>query len=281
MPRQTSATPMEIIFPDGFKFGIDTGDGFEDVGVLAGGATCTYNWDEYNLDGGNYENFLDYTRNHTVALAPSAFWNFNPSIINKMMMGFTKVTAASSPTAGTDLEFIGNARHFTVTRATIRLIHFDNEVVETLVADDITALNADTVNDYITVPKTTFSGALAWSTAIDGYVEIDGMTEVHVSDKNVATSQGHFYTDATNLYFIVATETYDDLAGAKAGLAGTEVKAYTSADWAFTLYNAKIDAGASMNFKGVNEDGLSEYTVSFTGKPDPSESYRLFRFFRA
>lgn len=278
MPRQTNE--KSIIFPDGFKFGIDTGDGFEDVGILAGGATCTFNWDDFSLDAGNYEQLLDYAKNPTVALAPSAIWNWNPTVINKLMMGFTAKTTVASPTDGTALNFAGTSKRFTLTRASLRLIHFDEEVVETLVADDITALTADTVNDYVTVPKTTFTGALAWSTAIDGYVEIDGMTEVHVSDKNVATSQGHFYTDATNLYFIVATGTYVDLAAAKTGFTGTVVKAYTSVDWAFTLYNAKVDAGASMNFKGVNEDGLSEYTVSFTGKPDPSESYRLFRFFR-
>ena len=279
MPRQTNE--KSIIFPDGFKFGIDTGDGFEDVGILAGGATCTFNWDDFSLDAGNYEQLLDYAKNPTVALAPSAIWNWNPSVINKLMLGFTKKTDATTPTNGTDLKFNGTAKHFTLNRASLRLIHFDDEVVETLVAGDITALVIDTVNAYITVPKATFVGALTWTTNIDGYVEIDGMTEVHVSDKDLASSQGHFYTDATNLYFIVAAGTYDDVTEARAGLAGTEVKAYTSVDWAFTLYNAKVDAGASLNFKGMNEDGLSEYTVSFTGKPDPSESYRLFRFFRA
>jgi len=279
MPRQTNQ--KSIIFPDGFKFGIDTGDGFEDVGILAGGATCTFNWDDFSLDAGNYEQLLDYAKNPTVALAPSAIWNWNHSVINKLMLGFTKKTDATTPTNGTDLEFAGNAKHFSLNRASLRLIHFDDEVVETLVDDDIIALDTDTVNDYITVPKTTFVGALTWTTNIDGYVEIDGMREVHESDKNAEASQGHFYTDDTNLYFIVETGTYADLTDAKTALAGTEVKAYTSADWAFTLYNAKVDAGASMNFKGVNEDGLSEYTVSFTGKPDPSESYRLFRFFRA
>lgn len=278
MPRQTNE--KSIIFPDGFKFGIDTGDGFEDVGILAGGATCTFNWDDFSLDAGNYEQLLDYAKNPTVALAPSAIWNWNPTVINKLMMGFTAKTTVASPTDGKALNFAGTSKRFTLTRASLRLIHFDKEVVETLIADDITALTADSVNDYITVPKTTFSGALAWSTDIDGYVEIEGMTEVHVSDKNVATSQGHFYTDATNLYFIVENGTYANLADAKVGFTGTVVKAYTSVDWAFTLYNAKVDAGASMNFKGVNEDGLSEYTVSFTGKPDPSQSYRLFRFFR-
>ena len=277
MPRQTAE--KQIIFPDGFKFSIDTGDGFEDVGLLSGGSTATLNYDEFDLDAGNYEDLLSYAKNPTVALAPSAIWNWNNSVITKLMTGFAKV---SDTTGGTNLEFNGNARHFTLTRANLKLTHFNGEVSKALVADDITALDTSgTDNDIVTVPKATFVGALPWTTQIDSVVEIEGMREVHVDDKDAVASQGNFYTDATNLYFIVATGTYADLAGAKAGLAGTEVKAYTSVDWEFTLYNAKVDAGASMNFKGVNEDGLSEYTVSFTGRPDPAQSYRLFKFFRA
>ena len=277
MPRQTAE--KQIIFPDGFKFSIDTGDGFEDVGLLSGGSTATLNYDEFDLDAGNYEDLLSYAKNPTVALAPSAIWNWNNSVITKLMTGFAKV---SNTTGGTNLEFNGNARHFTLTRANLKLTHFNGEVSKALVADDITALDTSgTDNDIVTVPKATFVGALPWTTQIDSVVEIEGMREVHVDDKDAVASQGNFYTDATNLYFIVATGTYADLAGAKAGLAGTEVKAYTSVDWEFTLYNAKVDAGASMNFKGVNEDGLSEYTVSFTGRPDPAQSYRLFKFFRA
>ena len=277
MPRQTAE--KQIIFPDGFKFSIDTGDGFEDVGLLSGGSTATFNYDEFDLDAGNYEDLLSYAKNPTVALAPSAIWNWNNSVITKLMTGFAKV---SNTTGGTNLEFNGNARHFTLTRANLKLTHFNGEVSKALVADDITALDTSgTNNDIVTVPKATFAGALPWTTKIDSVVEIEGMREVHVDDKDLVSSQGNFYTDATNLYFIVATGTYADLAGAKAGLAGTEVKAYTSDDWEFTLYNAKVDAGASMNFKGVNEDGLSEYTVSFTGRPDPAQSHRLFRFFRA
>jgi len=222
---------------------------------------------------------LSYAKNPTVSLAPSAIWNWNNSVITKLMTGFAKV---SNTTGGTNLEFNGNARHFTLTRANLKLTHFNGEVSKALVAGDITALDTSgTNNDIVTVPKATFVGALPWTTKIDSVVEIEGMREVHVDDKDLVSSQGNFYTDATNLYFIVATGTYADLAGAKAGLAGTEVKAYTSVDWEFTLYNAKVDAGASMNFKGVNEDGLSEYTVSFTGRPDPTQSYRLFKFFRA
>jgi len=50
-------------------------------------------------------------------------------------------------------------------------------------------------------------------------------------------------------------------------------------DWRWTFYNVKIDAGATFNMKGVNEDGLDEITVSFTGRPDPASTYRLFNYF--
>ena len=276
MPRQTAE--KQIIFPDGFKFSIDTGDGFEDVGLLSGGSTATFNYDEFDLDAGNYEDLLSYAKNPTVALAPSAIWNWNNSVITKLMTGFAKV---SDTTGGTNLEFNGTARHFKLTRANLKLTHFNGEVSKALIADDITALDTLVNNDIVTVPKSTFAGALPWTTQIDSVVEIEGMREVHVDDKDAVASQGNFYTDATNLYFIVATGDLIDLADAKLEFTDTVVKAYTSVDWEFTLYNAKVDAGASMNFKGVNEDGLSEYTVSFTGRPDPAQSHRLFRFFRA
>ena len=277
MPRQTAE--KQIIFPDGFKFSIDTGDGFEDVGLLSGGSTATFNYDEFNLDAGNYEDLLSYAKNPTVALAPSAIWNWNTSVITKLMTGFAKV---SNATGGTNLEFKGNARHFTLTRANLKLTHFNGEVSKALEAGDITALDTSgTNNDIVTVPKATFVGALPWTTKIDSVVEIEGMREVHVDDKDLVSSQGNFYTDETNLYFIVAADDLSNLDDAKDEFTDTVVKAYTSVDWEFTLYNAKVDAGASMNFKGVNEDGLSEYTVSFTGRPDPTQSYRLFKFFRA
>jgi hypothetical protein len=277
MPRQTAE--KQIIFPDGFKFGIDTGYGFEDVGLLAGGAQCTFNYDEFDLDAGNYEDLLSYAKNPTIALAPSAIWNWNTSVITKLMTGFAKV---SNTTGGTNVEFNGTSHHFTLNRASLKLTHFNGEFSKALVADDITALDTSgTNNDIVTVPKATFTGALPWTTQIDSVVEIEGMQEVHVSDKDAISSQGNFYTDDTNLYFIVAAGYLLDLAEAKLEFTDTVVKAYTSVDWEFTLYNAKVDAGATMNFKGVNEDGLNEYIVSFTGKPDPAQSYRLFKFFRA
>jgi hypothetical protein len=192
MPRQTNEKNM--VFPDGFRLEISTdgttGNAWEDVGVLAGGATVTFNWDEFYLDGGNYEGLVDKAINPTVALAPSAVWNFDATVIKNLFPGMFTSAVASSPSAGTDVTYAGTSNQVTLTRSKIRLTHYT--------------------------------------------------------------------VDATG-----GTETDADI------------------DWQFTLHNAKIDAGGSFNFKGVNEDGLDEVTVSFTGKCDPADSHKLFTFFQA
>ena len=52
-------------------------------------------------------------------------------------------------------------------------------------------------------------------------------------------------------------------------------------DWQFNLYNATVDSGGTMNFKGLNEEGLNEITVSFTAEPDTANANRLLNFFLA
>ena len=192
MPRQTNEKNM--VFPDGFRLEISTdgttGSIWEDVGVLAGGATVTFNWDEFYLDGGNYEGLVDKAINPTVALAPSAVWNFDATVIKNLFPGMFTSAVASSPTAGTDVTYAGTSNQVTLTRSKIRLTHYTVDATGGLEAD-------------------------------------------------------------------------------------------TDIDWQFTLHNAKIDAGGSFNFKGVNEDGLDEVTVSFTGKCDPADSHKLFTFFQA
>jgi hypothetical protein len=192
MPRQTNEKKM--MFPDGFRLEISTdgtvGTAWEDVGVLAGGATVTFNWDEFYLDGGNYEGLVDKAINPTIALAPSAVWNFDATVIKNLFPGMFAIDSANSPTTGNDVTYAGTSNQVTLKRSKIRLTHYT--------------------------------------------VDASGGAE----------------TDA-------------------------------DIDWQFTLHNAKIDAGGSFNFKGVNEDGLDEVTVSFTGKCDPADSHKLFTFFQA
>ena len=186
MPRQTNET-SNIQFPDGFKLEISTdgttGSTWEEVGVLAGGATATMNWTEYHIDAGNYVDLVDKAKDPTIALAPSAVWNFDPAVIAHLFPGFLTSAAATTPGTGTDVTYAGTDNQVTLTRSKIRLTH---------------------------------------------------------------------YSDAS-----LSTE-----------------------DWQFTLDNAVVDAGGSFNFKGVNEDGLDELTVSFTGKCNPADSYKLFTFFK-
>ena len=60
---------------------------------------------------------------------------------------------------------------------------------------------------------------------------------------------------------------------------GTETDA--DIDWQFTVHNATVDAGATLNFKGANEvDTLDDITVSFTGTPDRANDNALFKLFK-
>lgn len=271
MPRQTAS--KQYIFPDGFQLAVNIGDGFEDVGLVAGGATGTLNWDEMILDGGNYKDVIKKIKNFSFQLSPSAIWNWDLSIFDKILGGVTEMSAG---------DLVNTPNHVTDLRsASYRLTHFDGQDSHVVVEADITALNTDTINDFVTIPKTVFTTSLPWTTEIDGYVNIAGMHEVHVSDANTVGAQGNFYTDATNLYLIVASGTYIDLATAKVNASGVSVTAFNSIEWQFTLYNATLDSGAAFNFKGINEDGVNELTVGFTAEPDPDEGYRLMKLFIA
>lgn len=267
MPNQTSAKTYQ--FPDGFRLSIDSGNGFEDLGLLEGGAVGTLSWDIERLDAGNYHGLNKRAKNHTFQLAPSPLWNFSLRTLNKIMP-FTTL-------AGENLSYSGN-HHFQLTEKDVKMTHFTGYDKHALIADDITALDSDDVNDYVTIPKTAFTTSLAWTTAIDGRVDISGKYEVHVSEKNTAGATGNFYTDATNLYLIVATGTYADLPAAKTGLSGTVVYAYSDIDWEFVLYNATLDAGMVLNFKGVMADGVDDFTIGFTAEVD--EDGDLFNLFK-
>lgn len=271
MPRQTAS--KSYIFPDGFQLAVNVGDGFEDVGLVAGGATGTLSWDNMVLDGGNYKDVIKKARNFSFQLAPSAIWNWDLRVFDKILGGVTNLSGTNLTNVASD--------SVDLRRAIYRLTHFDGQDERKLIADNITALEADTVNDYVTVPKSVFTTSLAWTTEIDGLVNIEGMHEVHVGDANAVASQGNFYTDATNLYFIVESGTYADLAGAKTALTGQKVVAFNSIEWQFTLYNATLDSGAAFNFKGVNEDGVNELTVGFTAEPEASQGNRLMKLFIA
>lgn len=184
MPRQTSTTNYQ--FPDGFALEISTdgGSNWTDVGIVAGGANATLNFDTVIMDAGNYEQVVKRAKNFTLQLSPSALWNWTATAISTVFNGIFSTSSAGSPQEGDDVEYAGTDRYITLTDLQVRMTH---------------------------------------------------------------------YSDA----------------------------ALTTETWQFTLYNANLDAGASFNWKGVNEDGLDEITVGFTGRPDPTDGYALMKLFIA
>ena len=87
MPRQTNK--KSIIFPDGFKFGIDTGDGFEDVGILAGVQLAPSTGMTSPLMPETTSNFW------TMQKIPRSLWlqcdmELESSVINKLMLDSLK-----------------------------------------------------------------------------------------------------------------------------------------------------------------------------------------------
>ena len=84
----------------------------------------------------------------------------------------------------------------------------------------------------------------------------------------------------TDLEF-AGIENFVDLSDIQVRMTHYSDASLTTVDWQFTLYNANMDAGATFNWKGVNEDGLDEITVSFTGRPDPADGFKMIKIFQA
>lgn len=279
MPRQTNQV-SKIVFPDGFAFAIDSGSGFEQIGVMSGGAQATLGWTDYYYDAGNYEGLIDKAKNPMFTVSPSAILNWDPAVIARLFPGMMTSATAASPSAGFDVSYTGTSNQVTLTRVSLRLSHFPSVPATFTMATSVTAVTDVANNQMVTVPLSLLTSVLVQTaTKIDGYITIPTMSEVAYADRDLIANRGNFYTDATNLYLIVTASDYATTGEADTAFDGTVISFYDDMDWDFVFYNAKIEAGGSFNFKGVNEDGLNEITVSFTGKPDPDNSYRLFNYF--
>lgn len=74
---------------------------------------------------------------------------------------------------------------------------------------------------------------------------------------------------------------YMDIDPVQARMTHYSDAALTTVTWQVTVYDAYIQPGINLNFKGVNEDGLDEYEISFIGYPDVTDGYKLMKIFKA
>jgi len=79
-------------------------------------------------------------------------------------------------------------------------------------------------------------------------------------------------TDSSAGYIIKAGSTSTTLDRFYARLRHYTDTAKTDYDIEFEVYGVEMDSGMEFNFKGAEDDGLSEITVSFTGNVDTSKS---------
>ncbi len=185
--RQTS-TPLtkDLMFPDGFRLEIsEDKTTWTDVGTVDGGATITFNWDEMKIDAGNYIGLVRKYVNPTIALAPSNLLEFNPDKILACFPGFMASSAATSPTAGTDLTHANGERYGTLTGVYVRLTHYT--------VDASAGAETDTDIDWqFTLSNTRVDAGAAFN--------ITGVESQDLSNVSISFTSEPNYSDATDFF---------------------------------------------------------------------------------
>lgn len=259
MPVQTSKE--DYIFPDGVALEISTDDeaSWHNIGVLAAGAVVTYNYDKIETESGNKGKICSRAKNETVALAPSALWSWDLQNISRFSGGLFNYTAiAGTPVAGATQTATSGTWNYN------KFILLENQ-------------NYD--GSAITVNSVTGG--------TDGLLVVD--TDYYVG-QNAKGEYGVFIIDSvtvtTESQDMVINFDYTPSTGKKitAGTSSVVLSRFIArlrhyTDDALTLYDVELkvfgvdlDAGLSFNFKGANEDGVDEITVSFTGNPDTDKT---------
>ena len=259
MPAQT--TVDKFIFPDGCELAVsdDNGVSFSSLGTLAAGATATYNYDKIELESGNNAKLFSRAKNETIELAPSALWSWDPEVMAKFAGGLFDYTAvAGTPVAGATQSIASGSWNFN------KFIKIENQNYN---------LGAITVNS-VTLGT---NGAIVEDT--DFYIGRNAAGEygIFIIDSATVTTESqtveidYDYTPTSGKY-ITAGDSSTVLSKFQARLRHYTDTALTTYDWELIVYSVDINSGLSLNFKGANEDGTNEITVSFTGNIDTART---------
>jgi hypothetical protein len=259
MPAQT--TVEKYIFPDGIALEISTDDGasFTDMGTLQAGSVFTYNYDKQELESGNNGKVFSRAKNETVALAPTECWTMDPEVMEKFSgSAFNYTSIAGTPVAGaTQLKASGSWSY-----KEFILIENQNGDGSALTVNSVVG-SVDPVlvenTDYIV--GTNEKGLYGITPIAGGALstEVQSLT----IDYDYTPSAGKKITAGTSSIilerFIARMRHYTDTAK-------------TQYDIECKVYGCDMDSDFSINFKGANEDGLTGYTVSFTGNVDTNKT---------
>lgn len=257
--KQTNVT--KYILPDGVNFAISTDGGvsYDDVGLLAAGATYTHNFDPEQINGGNKAIVVKRIKNPTLAFAPSALWSQDLAVIAKLGTGiYTNTATASVLVEGeTQTEDSGDwaedkfilieNQNYDLGAITVNSV--DGSVDHTLVVDTDYIVAQNEKGEYGIIILSTGGCSTETQDMVIDYDYTPAASNKITSGASTAT--------LTN--FIVRLRHYTNAL-------------LTTYDMEAFIYSAAMDSGLQLNFKGQNEDGLFETTVAFTGVLDEARS---------
>ena len=254
MPAQVSSTD-KIIFPDGVAFEVSTDEGasYTNIGVLAGGATATYNYDKIVVESGNAGTLRNRIKNQTIAMAPSALYNWEPDVMESWGGGaFNLETVAGTPVSGaTQVITSGN---WEFDKGILFAGQNDDGTVPTVNSVTGSTDGAGAADDYTTV-----KGPGGWY-----LVPLDG---TNFTTESQSLTIDYDYTPSASKKLTGGTSSIE-LTKFWARLRHYTDDSLTQYDMEMIVYGVDIDSGLQFGFKGANEDGVHEITVAFTGNVD-------------
>lgn len=270
MPVQT--TKEQYIFPDGMALEVstDSGSSWTNLGTFAAGATMTHNFDKQELESGNNGKVISNIKNETVEIAPSALWTWDLDAIQKLGGGIYTVTnVAGTPVAGATQTIASGSWAYN------KFIQITNQNGD---GSEITINSVTLGTDGAIVEDTDYykgqNAAGAW-----GIFVIDSAT---VTTENQTVEIDYDYTPSQGKTLKSGSQSVV-LTRYQARLRHYTDAPLTTYDIEMIIFSTDVNAGLSFAFKGANEEGLNEITLSLTGNVDTSltDGEGLFSLFVA
>ena len=266
MPNQTSETSFS--YSDGLSMEVstDNGSSWLDVGVMADGASFTYNYDKSELEAGNAENPDPLAKNMTLAMAPSELWTWKSQSIEKLSAGlFTRTAVAGTLVSGAEQVAASGDWSFD------RIIMLDGQNASgaepTINSITGSVDGAGSSDDYDMVQV-----AGGW-----GIVPRDG---TNFATESQALTVDYDYTPAS-MYELTAGTTSKVLVPYMCRFTHWTDDALTEYDYRVTAYRVTPDAGGLVfNKLGAKSDNdLDTWTVALTAEVDTglADGSQLFK----
>ena len=256
MPAQT--TIDRFWFGEGTELAVstDSDSTYTDVGSFEGGVTATHNFDKEETELGNRAKTCAKIKNQTLAVAPTPLVSWDLETLEKLGGGIYNYTAvAGTPVAGATQVLLSGS--WAIDSAVLLEGQNASGLVPTI--NSVTGSVDGALVDGTDYVMSKINGGWAIIIFNDGTTLAQDITVNYdytpASGKTITAGDSSIVlTD-----FIIRLRHYTD-------------DAKTAYDAELKVWKSALDSGIQFNFKGVNEDGLNNVTMAFTGNVDTARS---------